>query len=150
MKQKGLRLALAAVGGALIGGGVFVATAQSAQADQISVSLVLKPHNAAEMAQAAYATVDPTSPNYHHYLSAGDVATQFGHTTSEIQQFKDYFSKYKLRTSVYHGNLYLRIKGNYNSMMKLLRPLEQRRLRVTERVISYLVTYKTSSLPSWG
>ncbi|KRK47528.1 peptidase S53 propeptide [Secundilactobacillus kimchicus JCM 15530] len=118
MKQKGLRLALAAVGGALIGGGVFVATAQSAQADQISVSLVLKPHNAAEMAQAAYATVDPTSPNYHHYLSAGDVATQFGHTTSEIQQFKDYFSKYKLRTSVYHGNLYLRIKGNYNSMMK--------------------------------
>ncbi|WP_215661157.1 S53 family peptidase, partial [Secundilactobacillus kimchicus] len=115
MNQKLLRFGLAIVGGAVLSAGV---GSIDAHAKQMAVSITLKPQNQQAMTEAVYDTVDPTSPNYHHYLSTSQVARKFGRSTSDVNQFKRYFKKYNLDTSVYHGRLYLQVRGSYSNLVK--------------------------------
>ena len=117
MKHQLLRFSLALVGGAVFGG-LIGGLAPQANAATTSVSIALKPQNQQALTDAVYDTVDPTSPNYHHYLSAGEVANQFGRSDSDIAAFKRYFKKYKLQTSVYRGHFYIQVRGSYTNLVK--------------------------------
>lgn len=122
MKKKYLIVAL--LSGTLVLGTTVTANAKAktkVDRRQTVVNVALKPTSESSLTDYVYHTVDPTSSDFHHYLSPGEFADKFGQSTDYLQAFKKYLSGYHLSATVYPGNLALKIKGtkaNVNQAFK--------------------------------
>ena len=83
---------------------------QAATVKRTVVNVTFKPSTSeADLSNYVYDTVDPTSPNHHHYLTPSEFADKFSQSTSYIQSFKDYLNKYHIRSYAYPGNLAMKL-----------------------------------------
>ncbi|MFD1123848.1 protease pro-enzyme activation domain-containing protein [Lentilactobacillus raoultii] len=83
-----------------------------------TVTIVFKPNHNQAFTDEAYATVDPNSAQFHQYLSTSQVADRYGRSAAQLKQFQAFFNRYQLKTSVYAGNLSMRVMGNYSHLKK--------------------------------
>lgn len=124
--MKGNRIALGILGGLVIfiGGSTAVSKAASFKLPTIKASntvvanIALKPQNQSELTDYTYDTVDPGSPNFHKYLTPDEVAAKFGRSSAEISSFSQYLAQYHLKSSVYPGNLALKVWGSRANLIK--------------------------------
>ncbi|MBU9789328.1 S53 family peptidase [Lentilactobacillus sp. G22-6] len=80
------------------------------------VNVALKPTNEADLTNYVYNTVDPTSAQFHQYLTPAAFASKFGQSDSYIQSFKDYFKKYHVKATAYPGNMSLKLTATTTNM----------------------------------
>ncbi|MCY0891942.1 MAG: protease pro-enzyme activation domain-containing protein [Acidibacillus sp.] len=77
----------------------------------VTVSIVLHTTNTSALQQFIQQSVTPGSPQYRHYLSVSQFATQFGQPQSVIQSLTSYLQSYGISTSVYPDNLDITANG---------------------------------------
>ncbi|WP_288531183.1 protease pro-enzyme activation domain-containing protein [uncultured Secundilactobacillus sp.] len=112
--------------GATVAASVFLLSVGQAQAkskakagtQKTTVSVVFDPKDRQAMSDAVYNSVDSSSASYHQYLSTAQVAKTYGRSTSQLNQFKKYFKRYKVTTSTYPGNLIMKVTGRYKDVVK--------------------------------
>ncbi len=81
-----------------------VGATPSAAALQLSISL--QPRNSTQLQTLLVQLDDPTSANYHHYLTPTEYTQSFGRTSSEIQQIESYLTSQGIHvTAVAPNNL---------------------------------------------
>lgn len=92
---------------------------QAATVKRTVVNVTFKPSTSeADLSNYVYDTVDPTSPNHHHYLTPSEFADKFGQSASYIQSFKDYLNKHHIRSYAYPGNLAMKLTATPKNMQK--------------------------------
>lgn len=84
----------------------------------VVANIALKPQSTSQLVDYAYDTVDPTSPYFHQYLTPDQVATKFGRSSADINDFTTYLAKYHLKSAVYPGNLALKVWGTRVNLIK--------------------------------
>ncbi len=105
-------LFIAMAAGTLLGDNVALA------AGNRIINVSLKPTNQTGLTNFVYETVDPASTNFHKYLSSIDFQTQFGQPDNFITSFENYLNKFHLTTSVYAGNLAIKVSGSQANLVK--------------------------------
>ena len=81
-------------------------------------NVVFKPTNETDLTNYVYDTVDPSAADYHKYLTPNEFASKFGQSDGYINSFKQYLSKYHLKTTTFSGNLAIQVKGHRVNMNK--------------------------------
>lgn len=76
----------------------------SAIPGNLTVSVALKPRDAAGAERYVAATADPGSPLYHHYLSAAEYTERFGPTAGAVDLVRNYLTGKGLRVADVTGN----------------------------------------------
>ncbi|QKV73685.1 trypsin-like serine protease [Amycolatopsis sp. Hca4] len=76
----------------------------SAIPGNLTVSVALKPRDAAGAERYAAATADPGSPLYHHYLGAAEYTERFGPTAGAVDFVRNYLTGKGLRVVDVTGN----------------------------------------------
>ncbi|MGV9297300.1 trypsin-like serine protease [Amycolatopsis sp. NPDC003676] len=76
----------------------------SALPGQVTVSVALKPRDAAGAERYVADTANPNSPVYRHYLSAAEYTERFGPTASAVDQVRKYLTAKGLRIDDVTGN----------------------------------------------
>ncbi|HEY3480055.1 MAG TPA: trypsin-like serine protease [Streptomyces sp.] len=71
---------------------------------QLTVSVALKPRDAAGAERYVAATADPRSPLYHRYLSAAEYTERFGPTPGAVEQVRKYLTGKGLHVEDVTGN----------------------------------------------
>lgn len=104
-------LILAALSGLLTLGAARQASAKLSNDQQVVASVVFKPTSESRLTQYVYDTVDPTSANYHHYLSTTEFAQKFGQSQQYVDAFKRYLNQYHVHAYAYRGRLSLKVRG---------------------------------------
>lgn len=99
-------------------------------AKTVVANIALKPQSSSQLTDYVYDTVDPISPNYHQYLTPGEFASQFGRSTTDINDFKSYLGKYHLKASVYPGNLAIKVVGTRKN---LIRAFNAKQVKVSKK-----------------
>jgi subtilase family serine protease len=94
----------------------FVATGKnlgSADSGQIiDVSLWLELHNRKQFDALAESLYDRTSPNYHHWLKASDIAARFAPSETEVSAVRQFLTAHHLKVVKTGPNrLYVRAQG---------------------------------------
>ncbi|GHP13569.1 aspartyl protease [Lentilactobacillus fungorum] len=110
---------MTALGGLLaFGVGTAISTHPANAAKTTIVNVALKPTNEADLTNYVYDTVDPTSAQFHQYLTPEEFADKFGQSDSAVQLFKDYLKRYHVQTQAYPGNLSLKLTATTTNMQK--------------------------------
>ncbi|RSD16394.1 trypsin-like serine protease [Amycolatopsis eburnea] len=76
----------------------------SALPGRVTVSVALKPRDAAGAEKYVAATADPASPLYHRYLSATEYTERFGPAQASVDRVRDYLTGKGLRVEDVTGN----------------------------------------------
>jgi subtilase family serine protease len=101
----------------------FVTTAKNLGAEDsakvIEVSIWLQLHNRSQFDALTESLYDRSSPNYHHWLKAGDIAARFAPTAQEAKTVQQFFAAHNL-TVVKTGpnNFYVRARGTVGDVEK--------------------------------
>lgn len=114
-KWKGSLLGLA---GFLILGASSTNVSAKSKPAQVTVNVVFNVRDRNAMNTYVAQTVDPTSANYHQYLTPAEVAQRYGRTDSQISEFTKYFSKYHLSSAAYPGNFVMKVRGSQANLVK--------------------------------
>ncbi len=77
----------------------------------VTVSIVLKTVNTAQLQQYIQQTGTPGSAAYRHYLSVARFAMQFGQPQVVVQGITNYLAKYGIQTTVYPDHLNITANG---------------------------------------
>ena len=86
------------------------ATGKTAQPDQsLQMEIYLKPHNQAQLQQLLGEQQDPSSPNYHKWLTPNEYTQQFGPTADDVSQVTQWLTSQGF-TVTYASALQGRIK----------------------------------------
>src|SRR5271170_2459333 len=111
-------LAASPVGGTRVANNTpgYVSTAKNLGAETpaklMEVSIWLQPHNRSEFDALTQSLYDRTSPNYHQWLKASDVATRFAPTTKEAKIVQAFMAAHNLTVvKVGPSNFYIRARG---------------------------------------
>lgn len=101
----------------------FVATAKNLgpenKTEVIQVSIWLQPHNRGELDALTASLYDRTSPNYHHWLKAKDIAARFAPTAQEAKIVQDFFVSHNLKiVKTGPNNFYVRAQGTVGDVEK--------------------------------
>ena len=83
----------------------------AATSQPVNVTLVLKLHNQAALAQYIQDTVTPGSPRYQQFLSTSQFASQYGATDAEIAQAQAFLQKHGLSSEVLPNHMGIRTSG---------------------------------------
>ncbi|MGB6383629.1 MAG: S53 family peptidase [Terriglobales bacterium] len=85
----------------------------------IDVSIWLQLHNRSQFDALTQSLYDRTSPNYHHWLKAKDIAARFAPTAQEAKTVQQFFAAHNL-TVVKTGpnNFYVRARGTVGDVEK--------------------------------
>jgi kumamolisin len=82
------------------------------QGEVRSVTLSLAVKNLAAMEAYAASTVDPSSPNYHKFLTPSQVGAQYGQDATSVAQIVNFLQASGLTvTKVYANNLFISVRG---------------------------------------
>lgn len=82
----------------------------------VTVSLKSTDENA--LTQYAYGTVNPSSADFHQYLSPTQFATKFGQPDSYVADFKTYMAKYHVKANPFPDNLAIKLTGTIGNLNK--------------------------------
>ncbi len=117
---RGKQLIVALLGSLTVVGVTMAANVKpvNAATKKTIVNVTFKPTSQSELTDYVYNTVDPTSRDFHHYLTPTEFAAKFGQSDSYIQSFKDYLAKYHVQTKTYPGNLSLKLTATEANMRK--------------------------------
>ncbi|KRM02084.1 S53 family peptidase [Lentilactobacillus farraginis] len=120
---RGKQVIIAALSSLLVLGTSSTINAKTKKTDnrQTVVNVALKAANEDALTNYVYDTVDPTSANYHHYLTPSEFAQKFGQSAAYVAAFKQYLAKYHVKAAAYPGNLSLKVQGtktNVNNAFK--------------------------------
>nr|WP_235803571.1 protease pro-enzyme activation domain-containing protein [Lentilactobacillus kisonensis] len=118
--MRGKQLIITALSGLFVFG-VGITTAMrpaQAAAEKAVVNVAFKPSSETGLTNYVYDTVDPTSANFHQYLSPSEFASKFGQSDSYINSFKNYLKSYHVRASAYPGNLSLKLTATPANMRR--------------------------------
>lgn len=88
---------------------------------QMDISVVLKAHDYHQQSLAQYiqSTEDPSSANYHQFLSASQFTADFAPSSSEVQSVKDFLTGQGLTvTNTFSNNLVIQATGSIGAMEK--------------------------------
>jgi subtilase family serine protease len=101
----------------------YVATAKKLGAEDsakvIEVSIWLQPHNRSQFDALTQSLYDRTSPNYHHWLKAQDLAARFAPTAQEAQTVQQFFAAHNLKVvKTGPNNFYVRARGTVGDVEK--------------------------------
>lgn len=115
---RGRQLTVAMLSGLLVVGASTIMGVRPARAaaQTTVVNVALKPTNETDLTNYVYATVDPTSAQFHQYLTPAAFASKFGQSDSCIQSFKDYFKKYHVKATAYPGSMSLKLTATTTNM----------------------------------
>ena len=86
----------------------------------IIIDVFLKPKNEAKLSSQIYAVNTPGTSDFKHFYTPQRFAQEFGQSEQTANQFKRYFTKYKLSTHRYQNGLVLRIKGKVSNINRAL------------------------------
>ncbi len=118
-------LPASAAGGRVIANNTpgYVATAKHLGAEDptqvIEVSIWLQPHNRSELDALTASLYDRTSSNYHHWLTAKDIASRFAPTSQEAKTVQDFFVAHNLKiVKTGPNNFYVRARGTVGDVEK--------------------------------
>ena len=75
-----------------LGAAATMTTSAKAKKTPVTVNVVFNVRDRNAMNTYVNQTVDPTSVNYHRYLTPQQVADRFGRTNAEISDFTKYFN----------------------------------------------------------
>ncbi len=88
-------------------------------AESIDVSIWLNLHNRSAMDSLAEELYDPTSVNYHRWLTRADFATKFAPTPQEARTVEEFFVSHNLRVlTVGRNNVFVRAEGTLADVEK--------------------------------
>ncbi|QOJ84757.1 S53 family peptidase [Lentilactobacillus parabuchneri] len=124
--MRGKQLALSLLSGVLVLSGSLVVNAKSTSyklpkvelSKTVVANIAFKPQSSSGLTDYVYDTVDPTSTNFHQYLTPDQFAEKFGRTPEQISAFQTYLSQYHLKSSAYPGNLALKVWGTRQNLIK--------------------------------
>src|SRR5271163_4447976 len=110
-------LAASPVGGTRVANNTpgYVSTAKNLGAETpaklMEVSIWLQPHNRSEFDALTQSLYDRTSPNYHHWLKAKDIA-RFAPSAQEAKTVQQFFAAHNLAVvKTGPNNFYVRARG---------------------------------------
>ena len=117
---RGRQLTVAMLSGLLVVGASTIMGVRPARAaaQTTVVNVALKPTNETDLTNYVYATVDPTSAQFHQYLTPAAFASKFGQSDGTIQSFKDYLKQYHVQVRAYSGNLALKLTATTTNLQK--------------------------------
>src|SRR5271156_243911 len=101
----------------------YVSTAKNLGAESsatlMEVTIWLQLHNRSEFDALTQSLYDRTSPNYHHWLKASDIAARFAPTAQEAKTVEEFIAAHHL-TVVKMGpiNFYVRARGTVADVQK--------------------------------
>ncbi|UQS86752.1 S53 family peptidase [Nicoliella spurrieriana] len=78
---------------------------------QQTINLILTPRAKGQLDEYVNQTITPGNDNYRKYLTPKQFAKRYGQSDRSVRQIKKYFQKYHIKTSVYSGNLVLKLTG---------------------------------------
>ncbi|WP_275077142.1 protease pro-enzyme activation domain-containing protein, partial [Lentilactobacillus parabuchneri] len=124
--MRGKQLALSLLSGVIVLSGSLVVNAKSTSyklpkvelSKTVVANIAFKPQSSSGLTDYVYDTVDPTSTNFHQYLTPDQFAEKFGRTPEQISAFQTYLSQYHLKSSAYPGNLALKVWGTRQNLIK--------------------------------
>lgn len=118
--MRGNQIILATVTGLLAGsvGAVLQVDTAKAASPKTVVNVAFKPTNETDLTNYVYNTVDPTSGDFHHYLTPSEFAAKFGQSASYVQSFEEYLKPYHVSAYVYPGNLAMKVEGSKTNLRK--------------------------------
>ncbi len=101
----------------------YVGTAKNLGAEDpakvIEVSIWLQLHNRSEFDALTESLYDRTSPNYHHWLKAKDIAERFAPTAQEANTVRQFFTTHNLAVvKTGPSNFYVRARGTVADVEK--------------------------------
>ncbi|MGF2385885.1 S53 family peptidase [Lentilactobacillus otakiensis] len=112
------KIALLSLTGFLTLGAASTTASAKTSKTPVTVNLVFNVRDQNGMNDYVNQTVDPTSPNYHQYLTPDQVADKYGRSSSQISEFTKYFSKYHLKSAAYPGNFVMKVQGSQTNLVK--------------------------------
>ncbi|MQM77066.1 S53 family peptidase [Lentilactobacillus buchneri] len=117
---RGKQIVITALSSLLVlGTGLAISADQAKAAEKKSVvNVTFKPSDENELTDYVYNTVDPTSSQYHQYLTPSAFADKFGQSDSYIQAFQDYLAKYHVQAQAFPGNLSMKLTGTSTNLQK--------------------------------
>jgi len=131
VKSVALAAALAASAGAAGAATLAAAVAPLAPAvdqglapadDQIDIALTLKINHLDELKAFVASTVDPTSANYHQFLTPDQFAARYGQSDATLQQVRAFLESNGLQVTEIFGNkLVLTARGSNAQLSRLFR-----------------------------
>lgn len=78
----------------------------------MEVTIWLQLHNRSEFDALTQSLYDRTSPEYHHWLKASDIATRFAPTAQEAKIVQEFMAGHNLTVmKVGPNNFYVRARG---------------------------------------
>src|SRR5208283_4689717 len=91
----------------------------------IEVSIWLQLHNRSQFDELTQSLYDRTSPNYHHWLKAKDIAARFAPTADEAKVVQQFFAAHNLMV-VKTGpmNFYVRARGTVGDVERAVSGLD--------------------------
>lgn len=101
-----------------LGAAATTTTSAKAKKTPVTVNVVFNVRDRNAMNTYVNQTVDPTSVNYHRYLTPQQVADRFGRTNAEISDFTKYFNQYHLKSAAYLGNFVMKVQGSQKNLVK--------------------------------
>ncbi len=84
----------------------------------LDVSVLVHQQNAQGLLAYAQAVADPTSPNFRHFLTPDQIATQFGAKLSDYQAVAQYFISNGLAVAGWKQHMLLTVAGTQAAMEK--------------------------------
>jgi kumamolisin len=83
----------------------------AATSQPVNVTLVLKLHNQADLAQYIQDTVTPGNPHFQQFISTSQFASKYGATDAEIAQAQAFLQKHGLSSQVLPNHMGIRASG---------------------------------------
>lgn len=103
----------------MVGSGlVFNRASAKSAPKQTVVNVAFKSTDPTQLTDFVYNTVDPTSADYHQYLTPTAFAAKFGQPDSYVQSLKAYLDNYHVQTTIYPGNLAAKVTGTPANVQK--------------------------------
>ncbi len=88
--------------------------------EEISVLVMLKPHNKERLQSFLEELSDPNSPNYRRFISPSRFIEQFSPTSEEYSALVEHFRSAKLSTLAHENRLVLYVKGSAHEFEEAL------------------------------
>ncbi len=89
----------------------------AADTDVLDVAISLKPNNLDDLKAFVASTVDPSSPNFHQFITPAQFAARYGQSYSNVQAVRAYLEASGLTvTQVFDNNLMIMARGTNSQL----------------------------------
>ncbi len=112
---------------------------------QQQISIVFGTRNTGQLTSFVYATANPSSSSFRHFLTPDQFASSYGQSSSTINKLKSYLSKYHLKSTVYKGNIVVSVSGSTGNIEKAFKV---QLVNETQKGVTFQKATKGPKLPA--